>query len=289
MYLIFDTETTGLPQNFSAPITDLENWPRLVQLAWQHHDHTGKLLSSGNFIVKPEGFTIPFNSEKIHGISTKRAHEEGEDLEFVLHEFRKAIDKALIGHNVSFDEKIMGAEYIRKKIPSAIMDKAKIDTKDDGTDFCKIEGARGYKWPTLTELHWKLFDKGFEDAHDAAADVEATARIFLEMVRLGVTKVNFPIDAKLYQPSASYMKREHYIDLRSPSRIKKKDEVTETSTDDVNEIDVKVEIDEDIAFTHLHCHSKFSVLQATAGIKELVAKAKKEGMPAVGLTDLGNM
>ena len=291
MYLIFDTETTGLPQNFSAPITDLENWPRLVQLAWQHHDHTGKLLSSGNFIVKPEGFTIPFNSEKIHGISTKRAHEEGEDLEFVLHEFRKAIDKAhfLIGHNVSFDEKIMGAEYIRKKIPSAIMDKAKIDTKDDGTDFCKIEGARGYKWPTLTVIHWKLFDKGFEDAHDAAADVEATARIFLEMVRLGVTKVNFPIDAKLYQPSASYMKREHYIDLRSPSRIKKKDEVTETSTDDVNEIDVKVEIDEDIAFTHLHCHSKFSVLQATAGIKELVAKAKKEGMPAVGLTDLGNM
>ena len=165
MYLIFDTETTGLPQNFSAPITDLENWPRLVQLAWQHHDHTGKLLSSGNHIVYPEGFTIPFNSEKIHGISTKRAQEEGEDLEFVLHEFRKAIDKAhfLIGHNVSFDEKIMGAEYIRKKIPSAIMDKAKIDTKDDGTDFCKIEGARGYKWPTLTELHWKLFDKGFED------------------------------------------------------------------------------------------------------------------------------
>ena len=224
MYLIFDTETTGLPQNFSAPITDLENWPRLVQLAWQHHDHTGKLLSSGNFIVKPEGFSIPFNSEKIHGISTKRAQEEGEDLEFVLHEFRKAMDEAhfLIGHNVSFDEKVMGAEYIRKKIPSAIMDKAKIDTKDDGTNFCKIKGARGYKWPTLTELHWKLFDKGFEDAHDAAADVEATARIFLEMVRRGVTKVNFPMDAKLYEPSASYMKRENYITLRSPSRIKKK-------------------------------------------------------------------
>ena len=291
MYLIFDTETTGLPQNFSAPITDLENWPRLVQLAWQHHDHTGKLLSSGNFIVKPEGFSIPFNSEKIHGISTKRAQEEGEDLEFVLHEFRKAMDEAhfLIGHNVSFDEKVMGAEYIRKKIPSAIMDKAKIDTKDDGTNFCKIKGARGYKWPTLTELHWKLFDKGFEDAHDAAADVEATARIFLEMVRRGVTKVNFPMDAKLYEPSASYMKRENYITLRSPSRIKKKDEEVEESDSEENEIDLKVEIDEDIAFTHLHCHSKFSVLQATACIKELVAKAKSEGMPAVGLTDLGNM
>ncbi len=64
MYLIFDTETTGLPRDYSAPITDFDNWPRLVQLAWQLHDHTGKLMSSGNYIVKPEGFTIPFNSEQ---------------------------------------------------------------------------------------------------------------------------------------------------------------------------------------------------------------------------------
>lgn len=292
MYLIFDTETTGLPQNFSAPITDLENWPRLVQLAWQNHDHTGKLISSGNYIVKPEGFTIPFNSEKIHGISTKRALEEGVELEFVLKEFRQAIEEAyfLIGHNVGFDEKVMGAEFLRKKIPSAIIDKPKIDTKDDGTGFCKIEGSRGYKWPTLTELHWKLFGKGFEDAHDAAADVEATARCFLEMVRLGVTKVNFPIDARLYESSASYMLRENYIDLISPSRIKKKDEeIVENTDDESSALDVEVEIDEDIAFTHLHCHSKFSVLQATAGIKDLVKKAKELNMPAVGLTDLGNM
>ncbi|MEQ9264689.1 MAG: 3'-5' exonuclease, partial [Balneolaceae bacterium] len=105
MYLIFDTETTGLPRNYSAPITDFDNWPRLVQLAWQLHDHTGKLISSGNYIVKPEGFTIPFNSEKIHGISTKKALEEGLDLGFVLTEFRKDMEKAyfLVGHNVSFD------------------------------------------------------------------------------------------------------------------------------------------------------------------------------------------
>ncbi len=292
MYLIFDTETTGLPQNFSAPITDLENWPRLVQLAWQLHDETGKLTSSGNYIVKPEGFTIPFNSEKIHGISTKRAEEEGVDLEFVLKEFRKDIDKAyfLIGHNVGFDEKVMGAEYLRKKIPSAIIDKPKIDTKDDGTDFCKIEGSRGYKWPTLTELHWKLFDKGFEDAHDAAADVEATARCFLEMVRLGVTNVNFPLDARLYESSQSYMERENYIDLISPSRIKKKDEEVDSEEDsESEEINLKAEIDKEFQFTHLHCHSKFSVLRATAGIKDLVNKAKQEGMPAVALTDLGNM
>ncbi|WP_428234900.1 DNA polymerase III subunit alpha [Gracilimonas sp.] len=295
MYLIFDTETTGLPNDFSAPITDLDNWPRLVQLAWQLHDHTGKLINSGNHIVKPEGFTIPFNSEKIHGISTERANEEGVDLEFVLKEFSKDIDKAhfLIGHNVSFDEKIMGAEYLRKKIPSAIIDKSKIDTKDDGTDVAKIEGGRGgnYKWPSLGELHHALFDKGFEDAHDAAADVEATARCFLEMVRIGATKVNFPMDAKLYESSQSYIKREEYIDLVSPSRFKTKqtDEEKAAQKKSGDQDGVDAELIEKATFTHLHNHSKFSVLQATAGIKELVAKAKAEGMSAVGLADLGNM
>lgn len=293
MYLIFDTETTGLPRNFSAPITDFDNWPRLVQLAWQLHDHTGKLMSSGNYIVKPEGFTIPFNSEKIHGISTQRAIDEGFDLEFVLKEFRKDMERAyfFVGHNVSFDEKVMGTEFLRKKIPSSIMDTPKLDTKDEGTNFCKIPGNRGYKWPTLSELHWKLFDKGFEDAHDAAADVEATTRAFLELILLGYIKPNFPLDAKLYESPQSYIVRENYIDLVSPSRLKKKDEeVAEANdTDDSSNQKVKVTLDEDTVFTHLHCHSKFSVLQATAGVKELVAKAKKLGMRAVALTDKGNM
>ncbi len=292
MYLIFDTETTGLPRDYSAPITDLDNWPRLVQLAWQLHDHTGKLMSSGNYIVKPEGFTIPFNSEKIHGISTKRALKEGHDLEFVLLEFRKDIDKAhfLIGHNVSFDEKVMGAEFLRKKVASGIMDTPKIDTKDESTEYCAIPGARGYKWPTLTELHKKLFGVDFEDAHDAAADVEATTRSFLELVRLGVININFPLDARLYESSQSYIVRDHYIDLVSPSRIKKKDDQEDQSDGDgKRETQSKTVLTDDVVFTHLHCHSKFSVLQATAGVKELAAKAKELGMPAVALTDKGNM
>ena len=80
MYLIFDTETTGLPQNYSAPISDLDNWPRVVQLAWQLHDQAGNYLSGGNYIIKPDGFTIPFNAEKVHGISTQRALDEGHDI-----------------------------------------------------------------------------------------------------------------------------------------------------------------------------------------------------------------
>jgi DNA polymerase-3 subunit alpha len=87
MYLIFDTETTGLPHNKTAPITDVDNWPRLVQIAWQLHDAKGKLLSQQNFIVKPDGFDIPFKAEQVHAISTKRAIEEGHELKKVLEAF----------------------------------------------------------------------------------------------------------------------------------------------------------------------------------------------------------
>ena len=105
MYLIFDTETTGLPKNWRAPISDTENWPRCVQLAWQVHDELGNLIESKSFIVKPDDYDIPFESEKIHGISTLLAEKEGVNLDDILNEFNESISKSkfMIGHNVNFD------------------------------------------------------------------------------------------------------------------------------------------------------------------------------------------
>ena len=115
MFLVFDTETTGLPQNYRAPITDFNNWPRMVQIAWQIHDIKGDLVEVKNFIIKPEGFSIPFNSEKIHGISTKMALEKGIPLKDVLVHFQEALSNVeyIIGHNISFDNNIVGCEFLR--------------------------------------------------------------------------------------------------------------------------------------------------------------------------------
>jgi DNA polymerase-3 subunit alpha len=190
MFLIFDTETTGLPRDYNAPLTDSDNWPRLVQIAWQVHDEIGNLLEVENLIVKPEGFTIPYNAEKVHGISTEMAMEKGEDLSEVLKKFNTALEKSeyVIGHNVEFDESIIGAEYIRKNIENPVPSKKVICTKIESTDFCAIPGGKGgrYKWPQLSELHFKLFNENFDEAHNASADVEATARVFLELFRLKV-------------------------------------------------------------------------------------------------------
>src|SRR5690554_7695926 len=105
MYLIFDTETTGLPRNFRAPVSDTENWPRCIQIAWQLHDENGALIEHQDYLVKPEGFNIPFDAEKIHGISTDLAAKEGEELTVVVEQFLKALKKAkfIVGQNVDFD------------------------------------------------------------------------------------------------------------------------------------------------------------------------------------------
>lgn len=190
MYLIFDTETTGLPKDFNAPITDFENWPRMVQLAWQLHDKDGELISVKNYIVRPEGYEIPFNASKIHGITTERALKQGVELTQVLEEFNKDLAKAeyVAGHNISFDLNIVGCEYLRNEMDNALEGANALDTIDAGTEYCAIPGGKGggFKWPKLDELHKKLFGEDFAEAHNAAADVEATARCFLEMIRLGL-------------------------------------------------------------------------------------------------------
>src|SRR6188508_33807 len=178
MYLIFDTETTGVPHNKTAPITDLDNWPRLVQIAWQLHDPKGNLISSQNFLVKPEGFDIPYKAEQIHGVSTKRAMEEGHALMDVLALLIQDLAKTsmLVGHNIEFDINIIGAEFIRKQLaPEHFVNLAKTDTGIVSTEFCGLTGGIGgrLKMPRLVELHIKLFGKDFGDAHDAAYDVAA--------------------------------------------------------------------------------------------------------------------
>ncbi len=190
MYLFFDTETTGLPKNWKAPVTDLDNWPRLVQLAYFFFDAGGNKVSGGDFIIKPAGFTIPAEAARIHGITTERAEKEGKDLRAVLNDFQDAVGRAeyLVAHNMSFDEKIIGAEFLRNKMPDSLPAKTKICTMQSSTGFCALPGPYGYKWPKLTELYFKLFQTGFEGEHDAAADVAATIKCFWELKRLGVIR-----------------------------------------------------------------------------------------------------
>jgi len=191
MYLLFDTETTGLPEDYEAPVTELENWPRMVQIAWLLFDNDGKEIDSRDYIIKPEGYTIPVEASNVHGISTEQALKEGHDLKSILEIFAEAIAKTdyIVAHNISFDEKIVGAEFVRKKFKTKWFSKKQICTMQASTDYCELAGKYGYKWPNLMELHKKLFGHGFEEAHNAAADINATAKCFWKLKELGVISV----------------------------------------------------------------------------------------------------
>jgi hypothetical protein len=82
---------------------------------------------------------------------------------------------------MSFDEKIMGAEFLRNRMKDNVASKDKVCTMQSTTNFCAIKGAYGYKWPKLSELHRILFGHDFSEAHDASVDIKATARCFWEL------------------------------------------------------------------------------------------------------------
>ncbi len=188
MYLFFDTETTGLPRDWNAPVTNTANWPRMVQLAWLLYEPDGKLVKSNNHIIFPEGFTIPRDATALHGITTKMAVDQGENLSTILKLLDTLVAEStlLVAHNMNFDERIIGAEFIRNKMKNVLAGKPKICTMESATPFCGIPGRYGYKWPKLSELHYKLFRTHFDEAHNAAVDIAATAKCFWELKRLGV-------------------------------------------------------------------------------------------------------
>lgn len=189
MYLFFDTETTGLPKNYQAPLDDFLNWPRIVQIAWSLYDADANHWESFNYIIKPEGFMIPPESTKIHRISQERALSEGVDLRFALTEFLRDVKSAayLVGHNIDFDEKIVGSELVRAQMDNPLPTANKICTMKSSVDYCRLSSPRGgYKWPNLMELYQCLFATGFPEAHDAMVDVKACADCFFELKRRGV-------------------------------------------------------------------------------------------------------
>ena len=161
-YLFFDTETTGLPRDYEAPAFDTLNWPRMVQLSWILTDNKGNVLSTHDYIIRPDGYEIPEKSASIHGISTEKAMSEGLPLDSVLSVFVATLDSAeyIVGHNISFDIHVVDAELFRRGVDVQLSSMKSYCTMLAGTDYCKLPGR-----------------------YNSAADVEATCKCFWEMRR----------------------------------------------------------------------------------------------------------
>ena len=302
MYLIFDTETTGLPKRWGAPISDTDNWPRCIQIAWQLHDDMGKLIEHQDYLVKPEGFNIPYDAERIHGISTELAEAEGVSLAEVLEKFNIALSKTkfIVGQNLGFDINIMGCEFYRLGVESPMSSMPILDTCTEVTaSLLKLPGGRGgkFKLPTLTELHSYLFNKPFGEAHNATADVEATTRCFFELIRTEVfTKTELEVEQEYFEDFQLKNPREiqliglQHINLKEASdKIRQQLGGQQAAPISKQELSENKQILIDSDFVHLHNHTQFSVLQSTISVAALVKAASKQKMPAVAMTDHANL
>lgn len=184
---IIDTETSNLPVKMNASWKDTENWPWIVQLAYQIVDTVTKKVIEKKFTIKPENWTISEGAISSHGITNEYARACGLIGREVFNEFACDLQEIdlLVAHNVNFDLPILKSNLYRYGFDADLLNIQTYCTMIKSVSYCKIEGKfNKYKWPKLIELHTILFNEGFDGAHDALNDVRACSRCFFQMMKM---------------------------------------------------------------------------------------------------------
>lgn len=183
-FLFFDTETTG-KADFRAP-SAAAHQPRLVQLGAILADEQGRELAALNLIIKPNGFEIPAEAAAVHGITTELARAVGVPVLDACEPFYSLarVAQGYVCHNTEFDRLIMDGELQRLRLD--LPEKSWHCTMKAMTSVCRLPGRYGdFKWPNLQEAHRHCFQREFDGAHDAMADVRACRDVFFWMRQQG--------------------------------------------------------------------------------------------------------
>lgn len=200
--LCFDTETTGLPPRGEPTITNIEEWPHIVQLGFILYDiDSHKIIVKHDFIVdvNQQGVVIPESSSKIHGITNAICSQNGLPIYNILNCFLYCMRKCdmVVAHNLEFDWNMINAEILRQ----LLMEKSKFDkeliqnipkvikycTMKNSINLCCIEalnkftGEKYFKYPKQEELHNFLFKEVPKNLHDAFNDVLVCMRCFYKL------------------------------------------------------------------------------------------------------------
>lgn len=193
-FLIFDTETTGLPKKWGRPMEDVDNFPRITQIGFIVVNLDGFIIDEFQSLIKPDGWVVPKEKFFIeNNMSTERCEKEGFPIDMVLRRFQDALKGVdyKVAHNMAFDKSIVGAEMIRLGMTHELFKyKPEICTMKSTTKHVAIKShAGGNKWPKLMELHQALFGEEFDGAHDAMSDVKACGKCLLEAIGKGWIKL----------------------------------------------------------------------------------------------------
>lgn len=195
-FLIFDTETSGFPRkDLSANHPDQS---RIVQLAWLLLDQEFNELESYNQLFKLSKETkIHPGAQAAHGKSWEDCDARGVEPRQGVEKFLQLTTKTdlLIAHNFAFDVQLIEIERVVHDLGHLFCTPSYC-TMEAMTPICRLPArykGTSYKWPKLQEAYSYCFNKKFDGAHDALADVRATAQVFKWLVDNGHYKLPTPI------------------------------------------------------------------------------------------------
>ena len=172
-FVVFDLETTG----FSAEVD------RIIEIGAVKIKN-GEIVDNFSKFVNPK-IPIPFRIEKLTGINDSMVME-AESIEKILPEFLEFCgDAVMVAHNAGFDTSfiINNAERLGIKYDPTIMDTVLL------AQFV-IPNLHNYKLDTLC----KHLAVSLENHHRAVDDAQATAYIYLKMVKMLEERDIFDLD-----------------------------------------------------------------------------------------------
>tara|TARA_A100001011_G_C14146463_1_gene772087 strand:+ start:433 stop:1083 length:651 start_codon:yes stop_codon:yes gene_type:complete len=192
--LIFDTETSGLPEERNGSILSTEKWPYVLQLSYILYDTSNnELIEYSDKLVKIPYFVyISPESENIHKITREKCYKEGVEIEKLLHDFNRVLTKTdlIIGHNIEFDKKVLMVEFVRNKIPHKFfINNIQVPyfcTMQKGKALCNLtfktyDGRIIPKSPKLIELYRHFFNDEPNGLHNSLIDTIVCLRCYYKM------------------------------------------------------------------------------------------------------------
>jgi DNA polymerase III epsilon subunit-like protein len=170
--MVLDTETTGFYER------DI-----VLQLSYIIFNPKHTLKKFDHYVkIDPK---VKISNSNIHGITNKICETKGIPISDILNMFCEdlKICKALIGHNLQFDIRMLKSEFNRLSLNSDILT---TKTIEDTMVLGREKYPKGTKMK-LGDLHKLELNTEMENAHNALYDVIATMNVYKSLKKPKIT------------------------------------------------------------------------------------------------------
>lgn len=178
--LTLDIETSGLVIK-DKPLDDPAQ-PRIVQLGFVVHDTDRRVVHTHCSLIRPDGWEITPQAQKVHGYSTEDCARWGVDAKVALVDFVAALScvRIVVAHSFSNDAALIQREMMILKAADEGLRRSRLRR------FCTMRTGAAMmpdgKWPKLSALYRMLYGAEPPNQHDALGDAQATAACFWGLV-----------------------------------------------------------------------------------------------------------